>query len=153
MPIYHDPITLEEEQLTQETVVYIIQCGTRFAIKAVSPKDAHQLKQDPITRATCYWLVDTKQLLANQQKNQCIFINNILTTQLISSIQVKYFLGIDTALIKPSPFPLPQSRTQILHFATDRNCFFNPSYYSNREVAGYPYFSGRVDPSGVYHGE
>ena len=112
MPTYLDPITTKKLKIDQTTIVYLVKSDDNtFSIKAIS-SGLNQLTTDPTSRSAYYWLIDTNKLLSEQLENPHIFIENVLTTGVLTSQQVQEFLGIDTNGIIPRAFD-PQA--EIVH--------------------------------------
>ena len=106
MPTYYDPITLENLEIDDTVVLYLIQIDDRYSLKGVSSQ-LDQLPHDPHTQAMLYWLVNVTTVLENNhvaENREIIFPNNQLTTVPLSlSIVIKY-LNCNPMLSQPQTF-------------------------------------------------
>lgn len=113
MPTYYDPITLENLDIDETTILYLVKNGEKFNIKAISG-GLSNIRKDPTSNATEYWPFKF-DVLSQQLLNQKIFIENKLTDESLTSEEVKDFLGIDPEETPPETFDSTQHVTQQLH--------------------------------------
>ncbi len=119
MLTYFDPISLENVELDDTTILYLVKQDDNFLMKGVS-SGIDQLPHDPTTRATSYWLINTETLIKeNLLINSKFFPNDELSNSAFTASEIKDFFGFDPNDIAPQAFNIAIGRALVREWTDD----------------------------------
>jgi hypothetical protein len=98
MPKYFNIVKLDVEDISEDTVVYLVKTSNRrFTLQAYSTSEFDQMRADPITRENIYWRISQECLpnSSHPQAYNAIFPEGVLRTLPLSVQQVKEYLSVE----------------------------------------------------------